>query len=176
MEVIGTLVAATVLLCVWVGWTSTRVTRLHGRTTTARASLDAQLVRRAAALQALVERSADSLGPELAGRLRTLAAASLDAEVSTREAAENDLSRALRDIPAADVDEALLGDLVDAARRVAFARRFYNDAVRDTVALRRGRLPRLFRLGGRQPLPAFFEIDDETPRALRAIPTPTLRD
>lgn len=174
MEVIITLVVAAVLLCVWVGWTAERVSRLHGRTTTARASLDAQLVRRAAALQALVERSADTLDPELAGRLRTLAAASLDASDSTREGAENDLSRALRDIPAADVDEALLGDLADAARRVAFARRFYNDAVRDTVALRRRRVPRLFRLGGREPLPAFFEIEDEPPRTLRpAHGTPT---
>jgi hypothetical protein len=169
VEVIVALVLSTLLLFVWVGWTSERVDRLHSRTTSARSSLDAQLVRRAAALQALVERSAATLGPELAGRLRGLAATSLDADPSTREAAENDLSRALHDIPP-DVDEALLGDLADAARRVAFARRFYNDAVRDTVALRRGRLPRLFRLGGRRPLPAFFEIDDTAPRVPRPTP------
>ena len=46
---------------------------------------------------------------------------------------------------------------------MALARRFYNDAVRDTVSLRRRRLPRLFRLGGAEPLPAFFEIDDTVP-------------
>ena len=166
VEVILAAVAVIVLLASWVGWTSVRIDRLLGRTTSARTSLDAQLVRRAAALQALVERSAGALGPERAERLRLLAAASLHADPSTREAAENDLSRALHDIPA-DVDEALLGDLIDAARRVAFARRFYNDAVRDTVALRRGRVPRLFRLGGRRPLPAFFEIDDTAPRVVR---------
>jgi hypothetical protein len=169
VEVMVALVVVAALLCVWVGWTSARVDRLHGRTTSARTSLDAQLVRRAAALQALAEAPADTLGPELAGRLGALAAASLDADPSTRESAENDLSRALHAIPAG-VDGALLGDLADAARRVAFARRFYNDAVRDTVALRRRRLPRLFRLGGRQPLPVFFEIDDTAPKILRPTP------
>ncbi|MFL6130977.1 MAG: hypothetical protein ACJ73E_18175 [Mycobacteriales bacterium] len=158
-----------VLLALWVGWTASRVDRLHDRTSAARASLDAQLVRRAAALQALAERSTAELGPRRVSRLRALAAASLDADETTREAAENDLSRALYDIPAgADPDR--LGDLADAARRVALARRFYNDAVRDTVALRRGRLPRLFRLGGRRPLPAFFEIDDTVPELRRPAP------
>ena len=165
MEVILALAVTAVLLCVWVSWTAQRISRLHGRTSTARTSLDAQLVRRAAALRALADGSADTLDPGLADRLRTLAGASLDADPSTREAAENDLSRALHDIPP-DVDGALLGDLADAARRVAFARRFYNDAVRDTVSLRRGRLPRLFRLGGGRPLPAFFEIDDAAPKVL----------
>jgi hypothetical protein len=169
VEVIAALAVAVALLSVWVALTSARVDRLHGRTTSARSSLDAQLVRRAAALQALAEASADTLGPELAGRLRGLAAASLDADAGAREAAENDLSRALHDIPP-DVDPALLRDLADAARRVAYARRFYNDAVRDTVSLRRGRLPRLFRLGHRQPLPTFFEIDDAAPKLLRPTP------
>ncbi|HST65003.1 MAG TPA: DUF3048 domain-containing protein, partial [Mycobacteriales bacterium] len=48
----------------------------------------------------------------------------------------------------AGADPALLADLTDAARRVALARRFYNDAVRDTRLLRRRRMPRLLRLGG----------------------------
>jgi hypothetical protein len=160
---------AAVLLTLWVGWTVSRIDRLHDRTSAARVSLDAQLVRRAAALQALAERSAAELGAERAARLTALAAASLDADATTREAAENDLSRALRDIPAS-ADPALLGDLADAARRVALARRFYNDAVRDTVSLRRGRLPRLFRLGGRRPLPAFFEIDDMVPKLRPPVP------
>ena len=170
MEVILALGAVGVLLTLWVGWTSTRLDRLHDRTAAARSSLDAQLVRRAAALQALAEKCAAELGPSRSAGLRALAAASLDADPTAREAAENDLSRALHDIPD-DVDPALLGDLADAARRVAFARRFYNDAVRDTVALRRRRLPRLFRLGGRRPLPAFFEIDDTVPDVRRPART-----
>lgn len=166
MEAILAVAVVTVLLSLWVGWTASRVDRLHDRTSAARASLDAQLVRRAAALQALAERSAAELGPERVRRLRTLAAASLDADGTTREAAENDLSRALHEIPAG-ADPALLGDLADAARRVALARHFYNDAVRDTVSLRRRRLSRLFRLGGRRPLPTFFEIDDTVPATRR---------
>lgn len=162
MVVILTAVAVTVVLVWWVSWTASRVDRLQDRTSSASSSLDAQLVRRAAALQALAEQSAAELGAERVGGLRQLAAASLDADGTTREAAENDLSRALRELPPG-AHPALLEDLADAARRVALARRFYNDAVRDTVSLRRRRLPRLFRLGGRRPLPAFFEIDDTVP-------------
>ena len=51
-------------------------------------------------------------------------------------------------------------DLVGTATRVGLARRFYNDAVRDTRALRHRRLPRLLRLHARRPLPRFFDIDD----------------
>jgi hypothetical protein len=51
---------------------------------------------------------------------------------------------------------------------VALARRFYNDAVRDTVSLRRRRMPRLLRLAGAEPLPVFFEIDDTIPSPTRA--------
>jgi hypothetical protein len=159
-----TVVAVVVLLATWVTWTATRVDRLHGRVDAARSSLDGQLVRRAAALQALADRSATELGAGRASQLRAVARASLDAEPATREAAENDLSRALHTVPA-DLDPALVADLADAARRLALARRFYNDAVRDTRALRRRRLPRLLRLGGRRPVPAFFEIDDTVPPA-----------
>ena len=166
MGVLVAVVAVTVVLAGWISWTAHRVDLLYGRTSLARSSLDAQLVRRAAALQALAEKSAAELGPAREKRLLVLAAASLDADGSTREAAENDLSRALRDIPDS-ADPALLADLGEAARRVALARRFYNDAVRDTVSLRRGRLARLFRLGGRRPLPAFFEIDDTVPELAR---------
>jgi hypothetical protein len=184
--IVVTVVAVVVLLATWVTWTATRVDRLHGRVDAARASLDVQLVRRAAALQALVDSSTPALGPDLAARLRAVARASLDADSTAREAAENDLSRALYEIPVdldpdPDLDPDLhpdqLADLADAARRVAFARRFYNDAVRDTAALRRGRLPRLFRLGGRRPVPAFFEIDDTVPPmpARRAMAPPVSR-
>jgi hypothetical protein len=169
VEVYSAAVAVTVVLFVWVSWTATRVDRLHGRTALARSALDSALVRRAAALQALASHSSAELGPAREARLLALAAASLDAGDSTREAVENDLSRALRAIPAG-AEPALLADLTDAARRVALARRFYNDAVRDTVSLRRGRVPRLFRLGGAEPLPAFFEIDDTIPVAPAPVP------
>ena len=38
------------------------------------------------------------------------------------------------------------------------ARRFYNDAVRDTRSLGERRLVRRLHLGGTAPLPQFFEI------------------
>lgn len=170
MEVLLAVGAVVLLLALWLDWTATRVHRLHDRTAAARAQLDAQLVRRAAALQALATRSAAALGPSASQRLAELAAASLDADTPTRESAENDLSRALHELPPG-ADPAQLDDLADAARRVTLARRFYNDAVRDTVALRRRRLARLFRLGGRRPLPTFFEIDDTVPD-LRRTPQP----
>jgi hypothetical protein len=52
---------------------------------------------------------------------------------------------------------------------VGLARRFYNDAVRDTRALRRRRLARLLRLHARHPLPRYFDIDD----GLEAVPPRT---
>jgi hypothetical protein len=166
VEVILAAIGVVVVLFAWVSFTVTRLDRLQGRTAQARSALDAALVRRAAALQALASHPDTALRPPQEERLLALAAASLDASESTREAAENDLSRALRDLPAGS-DPALLADLTDAARRVALARRFYNDAVRDTRLLRRRRVPRLLRLGGAEPLPAFFEIDDTVPQPAR---------
>jgi hypothetical protein len=162
VEVILAAVGVAVVLFAWVSFTVTRLDRLQGRTAQARAALDAALVRRAAALQALASHPDTRLGPAREQRLLGLAAASLDADDATREATENDLSRALRGLPTGS-DPALLADLTDAARRVALARRFYNDAVRDTRLLRRRRMSRLLRLGGAQPMPAFFEIDDTVP-------------
>jgi hypothetical protein len=36
--------------------------------------------------------------------------------------------------------------------------------VRDTRALRGRWMPRVFRLGGRRPVPTFFEIDEVSPK------------
>ena len=55
--------------------------------------------------------------------------------------------------------------LQDAAQRVLLARRFYNDAVRDTRALREDRFTRMFRLAGRAQLPDYFEIAEYNPAA-----------
>jgi len=152
-------VAVVALLATWVTSLASRVDRLHSRVDAARATLDAQLVRRAAAVQALVDRDPDRLGLELAGRLRTAARAALDADDPLRETAENDLGRALQELPDGQ-DGMLTRDLADASSRVLLARRFFNDAVRDTRSLRGRWLPRLLRLGGRRPLPEFFEIDE----------------
>ena len=59
-------------------------------------------------------------------------------------------------------------ELREAAVRVLISRRFYNDAVRDTQALRARRMPRALgalHLAGRRGLPEFFDIDDTLPAA-----------
>lgn len=156
MDLLLVVVVVVVLLGMWVTWTATRIDRLHARSEAARSSLDAQLVRRAAAARALADDPQAGLDTAAAARLRAASTASLDpSAVDHREAVENELSRAISvasGVRAAELDEA--------CDRVTLARRFYNDAVRDTRSLRGQRLPRLLRLGGRRPLPAYFEIDD----------------
>ena len=61
---------------------------------------------------------------------------------------------------------ALVAELADAEARVLLARRFHNDAVRDTLALRERPAVRILRLGGTAALPTYFEI------AERAEPSP----
>jgi hypothetical protein len=68
-------------------------------------------------------------------------------------------------------------ELRESATRVMIARRFYNDAVRDTRTLRMRRMPRLLKLAGHRALPQFFDIDDTVPAAVAppepALPVPT---
>lgn len=151
-------VALVVLLAVWVTWTANRIDRLDARAAAARSSLDAQLVRRAAGARVIAEADVATLGEGPAERLRRAAQEALVADDTGREAAENDLGRILSQLEV--TDPARLAELREASSRVGIARSFYNDAVRDLHGLRGQRLPRLFRLGARRPLPAFFEIDD----------------
>ncbi len=57
----------------------------------------------------------------------------------------------------------LAGELSDAEERVVLARRVYNDAVRDTLALRHRRTVRWFRLAGTATRPDYFEIAEPDP-------------
>nr|WP_308207900.1 hypothetical protein [Actinomadura madurae] len=57
----------------------------------------------------------------------------------------------------------MLEELSSAAAKVAYARRFYNDAVSQARIARRKPLIRILPLAGRAPLPDFFEIDDDPP-------------
>jgi hypothetical protein len=144
-------VAVVVLVATYVTWTAARVDRLHARAAAAHATLDAHLVRRAAAASALAE----------AAQLPTLACAAriaLDARPDDREAAENDLTRHVRAV-ARGTDEAF-APLVAASRRVALARQVHNDVVRDALAIRRTGPVRLLRLARKHPSPAYFDIDD----------------
>ena len=58
----------------------------------------------------------------------------------------------------ASLPVALVAELADAEARVLLARRFHNDAVRDTLALRERPAVRMLRLGGTAALPTYFEI------------------
>ncbi len=164
----GWLIAAVlvaILLTFWVTLTLTRLDRLHARVDAAQAALDAQLVRRAAALLQLAERPDSGLAPERSSELITTARAALAVrqwQESDHRAVENQVGRAVaglqQDRPRLPADA--VTELAEAATRVMIARRFFNDAVRDTRTLRARRMPRLLHLAGRRDLPLFFDIDD----------------
>lgn len=142
---------------------ATRLDRLHVRTDAAWGALDAALARRALAVSGLA-------GPEAVpgwvasqgAVLSSAADAALRAGPGSREDAENELGRALAVLSRTDLAPARVAHLADAEQRVVIARRVYNDAVRDTLALRSHRLVRWLRLAGTAPLPRYFEIAEPT--------------
>jgi hypothetical protein len=161
----GWLIAAVVvaiLLTTWVTFTLTRLDRLHARVDAAQAALDAQLVRRAAALLHLAEMPGSSIPPAAALGLSVTAHDALNVNPVDRQAVENRVGRSIAGL--ADLRASLPPDAVtelsEAATRVLIARRFFNDAVRDTRTLRSRRMPRLLHLAGNRELPQFFDIDD----------------
>lgn len=175
---VGWVVAAVVvatLLTAWITFTATRLDRLHARIDAAQAALDAQLVRRAAAVQHVADLADGALDAARARRMSEAAQAALSAPPDARERTENAVGRAANDL--ADRRDELppalagaLGEVADAAIRVVLARRFYNDAVRDTRTLRTGRMPRLLHLAGHRELPQFFDIDDTTRWSTHSTP------
>jgi hypothetical protein len=157
------LAAAVVLLvAVWAFWLLTRLRRLRIRVARAWTALDAQLQRRAGLAEELARDHPSVIGEDRAQYLAAFARDARRPRDGDRETAENLLGRELRDLPAdlPGVPGALRSDLAGTATRVVLARRFYNDAVRDTRELRGRRLPRLLRLHARRPLPRYFDIDD----------------
>lgn len=170
----------------YLSFSASRLDRLHHRVEGARATLDAQLVRRA---EAAVELATSGLLDPASGLL--VAGAASDAlsggeaepgpdpprttREADREAAESDLSHALdaalapEAVAAAettDLGRQLLDRLGSASTRVQLARRFHNQAVTDARRVRGKRVVRWFRLAGRADLPETFEMDDEMPAAL----------
>jgi hypothetical protein len=150
------------LLAVWTAWTLTRLRRLEARVARARAVLDDRLLQRAALAEDLASGYSAALGEDRASRLKTAAYEARETPAGDRELAENVLGRELRALPPEvhGIPRALLADLAEAEARMGLARRFYNDAVRDTRALRRHRFPRVLRLHAGRPLPRYFDIDD----------------
>ncbi|MDQ2585328.1 NUDIX hydrolase [Saccharothrix yanglingensis] len=153
------LLALAVLVGPWTLGTANRLDRLHVRTDSAWLALDAALARRAVVTRAVAVVCGQ---PEV----RAAADEAERAPRPEREAAENRLSALLEDLDRSRLEPALAAELSDAEQRVVLARRVHNDAVRDTLALRRRRSVRWLRLAGTAPTPSYFEIaepgvDDE---------------
>jgi hypothetical protein len=174
ITIVVAVIAGVCLAGFYISWRATRLDRLHTRIETARASLDAALLRRCAATSDLAASGALDPAASL-----LLVNAEQDARLAEgqeqRELAESNLSQALRAVYAnvAEEDEALAGstvqiaareeflrDVENANRRVSIARHFYNDTVAATRAARRRLLARSLNLAGRAEMPAFFEMDD----------------
>lgn len=133
------------LMLAWAYFTAQRLNRLHIRTDSALQNLLASLDRRASLVEALV--------PEAAQQARELLGSDDSSRALDRRAlAEARLEECLSTLAA------LPAQVVDASARVGLARRFYNDAVTDTRALRTRPLVRALRLGGTAPLPVYFEL------------------
>jgi hypothetical protein len=140
----------------WLVATANRLDRLHVRMDAGWAALDAALARRAVVARAVV--AAGTLPWDQAERLRCVAERAEAARRSEREAEENELTLLLAGIDRSSLPAPLPDELADAEYRLVIARRVHNDAVRDTLALRRRRKVRYFKLAGTARLPEYFEI------------------
>lgn len=161
----------------YLSMTAGRLDRLHHRLDTALAALDAQLLRRSATV--LDAASSGLFDPATSLVIADAAVVVREAkgDPHERESDESDLSGVLA-AALADRDEIdeiadsgpvgaeLVADLAGAVHRTAIARRFYNDAVRATRAVRRQRLVRWFRLAGHTDWPQTVEMDDSIPNGL----------
>jgi hypothetical protein len=135
---------------------ATRLDRLHVRTDAAWAALDAALCRRAAAIKGLggglaLHRAVDAALQVGSASVRRPGSA-------VREEIENELSQLLAVVDRQGVEPADVDRLADSEQRVLIARRVYNDAVRDTLALRSHRMVRWLRLAGTAAAPRYFDI------------------
>lgn len=161
------LVLVLVLSAAWAYQTANRLDRLHVRYDLSWQALDSALGRRAVVARAV---AADAYRGRPEGRrLAALADAAERAPRSSREAAENELSTALATVDPSAIPVALVAEMADAEARVLLARRFHNDAVRDTLALRERRPVRWLRLGGTAPLPSYFEIAERAGQAAPVV-------
>jgi 8-oxo-dGTP pyrophosphatase MutT (NUDIX family) len=150
------LVMVFLLVGLWAFQTANRLDRLHVRYDLSWQALDGVLARRAVVARAV---AVDAYGGGPDGkRLAALADSAERAPRTAREAAENELSAALALVDPASLPVALVAELADAEARVLLGRRFHNDAVRDTLALRERPSVRILRLGGTAALPTYFEI------------------
>ncbi|NKQ52797.1 NUDIX hydrolase [Amycolatopsis sp. K13G38] len=157
---IAVLAAVIVLGGLFLIATANRLDRLHVRLDAGWAALDAALARRAVVARAVAAAALDGVG---AAAIRQAADVAEAAPRAERETAENELTKVLGAVARAQLPPRLTDELSDAEHRVMIARRVHNDAVRDTLTLRRRRKVRYFKLAGTAPQPEYFEIVDPVP-------------
>lgn len=165
MEYLVVVAVVVLLFALYLVWVAGRLDRLHRRVAAGRQALDTQLRHRASAAVAVVD--APAVDAETHVRFTAVhraAQVSLEASADA-EATANDLSRALRAaVPLAlrhpSIDPSAIGDLAVSNRRLGVARQVYNDAVRDTLGLRRRKVVRALRMSRRYPRPSYFDIDE----------------
>jgi hypothetical protein len=165
-----------VALGLWLWWTANRLDRMHHRIDVARASLDAQLLRRSGATLELA--SSEVLDPPSRLVLLDAAHRARNAAPVEFEKAESELSEALRAVFAEIVDVAswrrdpevapLVDELAAYCAKVELARRFHNDVVVSARALRSRRRVRWLRLAGHAAELRTVDLDDVPPQALAA--------
>ncbi|MEE2033901.1 exopolyphosphatase, partial [Rhodococcus sp. CC-R104] len=130
--VLALIVAVVIALGLWAYAAANRLDRLHVRSDLSWQALDAALARRAVVVRSI----AASIPIAEGKRLAALADRAERAERAHREETENALSTALVSVGTERLRPQLVAELADAEARVLIARRFHNDAVRDTLALR----------------------------------------
>ncbi|MFI9511316.1 NUDIX domain-containing protein [Nocardia sp. NPDC052566] len=178
--VLALIAAVLIAIGIWAYSTANRLDRLHVRSDQAWLALDAALDRRAVVARSVAMAIAgpvsDATLTDQARRLSALADRAERADRGERETVENQLSAALSAVDIGQLRPQLVAELADAEARVLIARRFHNDAVRDTLALRTRRPVRILHLGGTAPLPTYFEITERaTPAASTGLAVDTIR-
>ena len=190
---LATFVVVVLIAVAWyLSYSAARLDRLHAKVEGAMSALDAQLIRRAES--ALELANSGVLDPASALLIADAATESLERTTEHpvtddlldgqhfggREHVESDLTAALeaalpedvvRDLSARDGDLVgdTLGRVASSGLRVQLARRFHNDAVRDTLALRERPAVRVLRLGGTAALPTYFEIAERAEASPREV-------
>lgn len=157
--VVAIAVAVVVTLLLWAAFrlwlTARRLDRLHKRTEAAWSACEESLARRLVATRVLAQTA--GLDAATAAELRAATRAADAASREARHRPEAEIDRLLAGIDEADRG-ALADELADAQERVTLAAQFYNDAVRDTRALRASWFTRFFRLAGHARLPEYFDM------------------
>ena len=161
-------IAGALFVGVYVSWRAGRLDRLHKRTETARAALDAALVRRSSVAQELA--ACGVLDPATSLLLAGAVYGTRADGDRPRDLAESDLTRALQaafsqpgfraSLSGKEGADELLAEVEEAAYQVFVAHKFYNDLAAVTRDARNRPLARVLHLSGHAEAPVFFEMDD----------------